>query len=121
MNNVLTSNSTLSSTTPAGIKAIQILTIFKLILALGMFVVFTIKGITIGSVGPQLILYTWFGYLAMAAGIFYAIRKKHLFGLRAAILLDFIISIPATAVVGFAISAVSFGLTFLPTVRNWRN
>ena len=99
MNKVITPTSTLFSAQPAGLKAIQILTIFKLILALGMFIVFTLKGITIGSVGPQLILYTGFGYLAMAAGIFYAIRKKHLAGLRIAIFADFVISIPATAVI----------------------
>lgn len=119
MNKVLTPSSTLFSAQPNSLKAIQILTVFKLVLALGMFIVFTIKDITIGAVGPQIILYTWFGYLAMAGGIFLAIRKKNLAALRAALIADFAISIPATAVIGFVVSAVSAGLTFLPSVRNW--
>ena len=49
--------------------------------------------------------------------IILSILKRSMVGIRAAIAFDFVISIPATAIIGFVIAILSMGLTFTATVR----
>lgn len=56
------------------------------------------------------------GYVAAFAAMVVSIQKRNITGIRAVIIADFIISIPARTVIGFAIALIGFGLTFAPSV-----
>ena len=100
---------------PVSIRIIFILNALKVLLALGFYVAFKDKAEPI--IDPVVILYTAIGYAVMFAAIVFSILKRSAWGLRIAIIIDFIISIPATAIIGFVISAVSFGLTFRKSAK----
>ena len=103
---------------PKIVKAIPYLAIFKVFLSLVFFAAFTLKtGAAAGF--PMIILYTSLAYAIMLLPIFYFLHKKHIWGLRATLVVDFLVSIPASAFIGFAISLISLGLTFSPKVKNW--
>ena len=101
-----------SITKPGSVKAIQILTIFKVFLSLTFYLVFKFKAPENAPIPADYILYTFFGYVVMAAVILYAIAKRNMALLRIGIVLDFVVSIPTRAYIGFVIAAVNLILTF---------
>ena len=104
---------------PASLKAIQILVIVRALLVLGFYIVFTVKDIKIGSVGPQIILYTFLAFAVLAIPIFYFIRKRNVKGLRIALLVDLLAALPVSAFISIALSLVELGLTFTKSARNY--
>ena len=106
---------------PGTVKAIFFLLVFKLLLAIVLFIVFTVNEISLGKAGPEIILYTFFAYLALSGLIFYFIHRRNALAVRIALVLDFLVSIPATAIAGFVISAIAFGLTFSKSAKKFWN
>lgn len=106
---------------PPTLRAIFILNALKIPLAFGFFAAFQFYGLKVGELegdaAATRTLYTMLGYILAFAGIVASILKRNLVGIRAAIALDFCVSIPATAVIGFAIAIISMGLTFTAPVR----
>lgn len=111
------SNAVDLSVKPASVKAIPIIIIVRALLALVFYIVFSVKDITVGSVGPQVILYTFLAFCALAVPIFYFFRKKQVFPLRIAILVDLLAALPATAFISIVLSLIAFGLTFTKSAR----
>ena len=103
-------------TKPPLLRVIFILNALKIILALGLLIGFRYFDLRVGSVsGPSavsMILWTMLGYIATFAAIVASILKRSIIGLRAAIVADFLISIPSKAFVGFAVALIGFGLSF---------
>jgi hypothetical protein len=102
---------------------IFILNALKIFLALGLLIgckYFALKG---GSVsGPPavtMIFWTMLGYIATFAAIVTSILKRSIVGLRAAIVVDFLISIPSKAFVGFAVALIGMGLSFSGPVKRY--
>ena len=91
--------------------------LLKIFLSIGFYIAFKFLGVSIGSLGPEIILYTTLAYVATFAAIVYFILRRNAWGLRAGILLDFIASIPAGAAIGLVIAAVSMFLSFRPTAK----
>ena len=114
-------NTQMDTLKPGSVKAITYLTIFKLVLAMGFYLAFTVGGLVISGANPTFILYTFGGYAVMAVFILMAISRRKLVMLRVAIIADFIVSIPTTAVIGFVVSLVSLGLTFNKKARAYFN
>lgn len=82
----------------------------------------------VGSVsGPSavtMIFWTMIGYVVTFAAIVTSILKRSIIGLRAAIVVDLVISIPAKAFVGFAVALIGMGLSFSKPVKAyfaWRS
>jgi hypothetical protein len=100
---------------PGVIRAIVIMYLFKVFLALGFFFVFRTQEDPI--LEPMYILYTAGGYALSWVAVMLSILKKSIWGLRIAILVDFGISLPTKAFIGLAIAAVSFGLSFHKKIK----
>lgn len=109
--------STLAISTPSSIKWIKGLIIFRALLVLVFFAVFTVKGITIGTIGPQIILYTFFAFAAFAILHFYLLRKRQLMPFRIALVLDLLAALPASAFISIVLSVVILGLTFTKSAK----
>lgn len=101
------------------VKAMQILVIVRALLTLVFFVVFSVKDITIGAVGPQIILYTFLAFTVLAIPIFYFIRKRNLLATRIAIGVDLLAALPATAFISIVLSVVIFGLSFSRSAKDY--
>ncbi len=113
---------------PPLLRVIFILNALKIALAFGLLIGFKYFGLQVGSVsGPSavtMIFWTMIGYILTFAAIVASILKRSVAGLRAAIVVDFLISIPAKAFVGFAVALTSFGLSFTQPVKvyfAWRS
>ena len=106
---------------PPLLRVIFILNALKIFLALGLLIGFKYYDLKVGSVsGPSavtMIFWTMLGYIATFAAIVTTILKRSIIGLRAAIVVDFLISIPAKAVIGLVIAAIGMGLSFAPSVK----
>ena len=106
---------------PILLRAIFLLFAFKILLSLGLFVGFSYLGFEVGSKGGDeiatIILLTTLGYLATFASMVVSILNRFMIGLRAAIAVDFVISIPAQAFIGFAIAIIGMGLSFTAPVK----
>ncbi|MGR3617762.1 MAG: hypothetical protein ACU0BB_17235 [Paracoccaceae bacterium] len=74
-----------------------------------------------GESAATLMLYTMFGYIAAFAGIVVSILQRNITGLRIAIFVDFLISIPAKAPIRFAIAVTTMALSFTASVRAYFN
>ncbi len=97
---------------PIPLRVVFILNLFKIFLAAGLYYYFSTNDITLGSVGPQIILYTMFVYIALFIGIIITITKRNLTALKVVIFIDLLASIPATAFAGILISVISLLLLF---------
>lgn len=113
---------------PPFLRAIFILNALKIFLALGLLIGFKYFDLQVGSVsGPSavtMIFWTMIGYIATFAAIVVSILKRSIIGLRTAIVVDFLISIPAKAFVGFAVALIGMGLSFTKPVKAyfaWRS
>lgn len=106
---------------PPLLRVIFILNALKIFLAIGLIVGFKYYDLTVGSVSGDsavtLISWTLLGYIATFAAIVTSILKHSITGLRVAIAVDFLISIPAKAFVGFAVAAVGMALSFSAPVK----
>ena len=97
---------------PGTVKAVLIMTGFKIVLAFTFFTVFSVTDLGSGLGDPMKILFTALGYVAMCIPIYLFTRKRNLVALRISLLIDLLISLPVVAVVGVVISAVGLGLSF---------
>ncbi len=90
-------------------------------LTFGFFVAFKFYGFTAkgleGDSAAMLMLYTMGGYILTFAAIVASILKRNVMAIRIAIVVDFLVSIPAKAPIGFAVAAISMGLTFTNSVK----
>lgn len=102
---------------PTSVKAMQILLVIRYLLALVFFVVFTALDITVGSTGPQVILYTFFAFVLLSFPIFYFLRKRNPWATRIAIVIDLLAAIPAGAFISIFLSLIVLGLSFTKTAR----
>ena len=106
---------------PITLRVIFILNALKILLTFGFFIAFKYGGFTLhgleGDTAASLMLYTAFGYVVAFAAMVASILKRNILGLRAAIVIDFLISVPAKAPIGFAIAVISMGLTFTGAVK----
>ena len=106
---------------PPLLRVIFILNALKIFLALGLLVGFKYFDLKVGSVSGQsavtLIFWTMIGYIATFAAIVVSILKRSIIGLRVAIVVDFLISIPAKAFVGFVVALIGLGLSFTKPVK----
>lgn len=112
---------TAGASKPVALRVIFILNAFKIFLAFGFFAAFKFFGLQVAELaGPKaanLMFYTMLGYMVTFTCIVASILKRSMLGIRAAIAVDFLVSIPATAVIGFVIAIIGMGLTFTASVR----
>ncbi|PWJ40767.1 hypothetical protein [Sediminitomix flava] len=106
---------------PALLRVIFISNALKILLAFTFYTVFTLKGSQIGAFGPEQILYTAIGYMFMFGGIVTSIIKRKIWLMRLFIVIDFAISIPTSAYIGFVISILSIVLSFTKPVKRYFN
>ena len=106
---------------PPLLRAIFILNALKIALTFGFFLAFKFFGLSVhgleGSSAAMLMLYTMVGYMATFAAIVVSILKRNIVAVRIAIAVDFLISIPPKAPIGFAIAVIGMGLSFSRPVR----
>ena len=102
---------------PASVRIIFILNAVKILLSLGFYLVFTQTSVSIEGFDPNKILYTGAAYAVLFGLMVYCINARKLWGLRIAIVLDFIASIPVTAVVGMIISIASLVVSFRASAK----
>lgn len=106
---------------PINLRIIFTLNALKIFLTLGFFVAFKYYGFSVkgmeGESAANLMLLTMAGYILTFAAIVASILKRNLIGVRVAIIVDFLVSIPAKAPIGFAIALIGFGLTFTTSVK----
>jgi len=98
------------SARPNSVKAVFLLTMFKLILAWTFFAVFKLGGKD--PVLGALIMKTAIAYVALAIPMFVLIHKHNANGVRFFLVLSIAASIPAKAIIGIVIDVVALGLTF---------
>ena len=123
-----TLNTNIGFEKPALLRVIFILNALKIFLAFGLLIGFKYFDLQVGSVsGPSAVLmifWTMIGYIATFAAIVTSILKRSVIGLRTAIVIDFLISIPAKAFVGFAVALIGLALSFTNPVKAyfaWRS
>jgi len=108
---------------PIKLRIIFILNALKIFLTLGFFLAFkygdfVVQGLE-GDSAASLMLYTMFGYMAAFAVMVFSILRRNILGLRIAIAVDFLISIPAKAFIGFAVALIAMALTFTKPVTDY--
>lgn len=108
---------------PPLLRAIFILNALKIFLSIGLLIGFKYFDLKVGSVtgapAVTMIFWTTLGYIATFAAIVTSILKRSVFGLRTAIAIDFIISIPAKAIIGFVVALIGMGLSFSGPVKTY--
>lgn len=108
---------------PPLLRVIFILNALKILLALGLLIGFKYFDLEVGSFSGDravtLIFWTMLGYIATFAAIVTSILKRSIVGLRVAIGVDILISIPAKAFIGIAIALISIGLSFTTPVKRY--
>ena len=106
---------------PINLRVIFILNALKIILTFGFFVAFKFYGLSVkgmeGDSAANLMLLTMGGYILTFVAIVTSILKRNILGIRIAIIVDFLVSIPAKAPIGFAIAIISIGMTFTQSVK----
>ena len=76
---------------PSSIRAIFLLTVFKILLSWGFFLVFSLRGTDAQM--TQLIMYTAGAYVALAIPTFVFIHRRNVLGLRACLVLSVLCAI----------------------------
>lgn len=102
---------------PKSIRGIFLLTCFKILLAGGFFV-FAVSA-EAPLVPPALIAYTAAAYLILAIPMFILIHRRNALGVRVAIVLAIVASIPVRAFIGIAIDVVALLLTFRTSAKQF--
>ena len=98
------------SARPKSVKAIFLITMFKIALSWTFFAVFQFKGIDPAK--AQLVMYTALAYMALAVPTFIFIHQRNATGVRICISLAILSSIPARAAIGIVIDVIALGLSF---------
>lgn len=102
---------------PKSIKAVFLLTTFKVLLAWAFFAVASLGG---GApIDPSIILYTATAYVVLAIPTFVFIHRRNAVGVRVCIALAIVASLPARAVIGIVIDVVALVLTLRPPARGF--
>ena len=104
---------------PLQLRIIFILNAIMMFLPFVFYFVITRNNITIDGLNPVWMLYTAAGYILSFIALVFFILKKHLIGVRAIILLNILISLPAKAFIGIAVALISLGLSFTQKVKNY--
>lgn len=111
----------LGATKPILLRVIFILNAGKILLTVGFFVAFKFYGLSVhgleGDSAANLMLLALGGYVLAFAGLVRSILKRHLLGLRIALLADLGLSLYVGAPIGFLTFAISMTLTFSAPVR----
>lgn len=106
---------------PLTLRAIFILNALKVLLTLGFFAAFKWGGFALhglaGDSAAQLMLVAAAGYAAAFGLIVSSILNRQIRWIRAAIVLDLLISVAVGGPIGYVIAAVSMGLTFTAPVQ----
>ncbi len=102
---------------PKAMKAVFLLTMFKILLAWGFFAVFSL--FDVGPVNPDIIMYTATAYVALAIPTFVFIHRRNAVGVRVCIALAILASIPARAGIAIAIDVVALILTLRKTSKRF--
>ncbi|MCP5071257.1 MAG: hypothetical protein GY946_32250 [bacterium] len=100
----------MQSRRPKAIKAVFLLTMFKIVLAWTFYAVFSMLGS--GPVDPSIILYTASAYVVLAVPTFVFIHRRNALGVRICIGLAIVASLPARAGIGILIDVIAMVLTF---------
>ena len=106
---------------PGTVKAIQILMITKVFLALTFYIVLTILDKKIGDAGPVIALYTAIGYAVTAFLTVLSINKRKVWALRGVLLVDVLVSLPAKGIIGFVFVAISLVLSAVKKSNEYFN
>lgn len=104
---------------PFNLKIIVGLYGFKLLLACGFYAAFASGAVSVDGVTPSLLLYTLIGYVIAFAAMMAFLAMGNIWGMRVCMAVDFLISVPAKAFIGFVIGAVAIALSFTASVRDW--
>lgn len=104
---------------PKSIRAVFLLTCFKVLLAWTMFGV--ISKIGSDRIDPNLIMYTAAAYTVLAIATFVLIHKHSAIGVRVCIGLAILASIPASAFIGIVLDVAALALTFTKPAKAFFN
>lgn len=108
-------NSTVSTNLPPKpitLRIIFILNAIMMFLPFVFYYVITTNNITIGGLDPQLMLYTGVAYITSFIPLVFFILKRNITGLKAILLLNILIALPAKAIIGIVVAIISLGLAF---------
>ena len=97
---------------PRSLRVIFGLNAVMMVLPLVFYAVVTARNIDLGGLNPTLMLYTAAAYTLSFAVLVFCIRSRNGLGVRAVILLNVVIALPAKAYIGIAVAIVSMVLTF---------
>ncbi|ANQ51999.1 hypothetical protein MY04_4664 [Flammeovirga sp. MY04] len=104
---------------PIALRIIMVSFLLKVFIAFGLYFAISNGKLDIPNAKPDYILYTAVLYIINLIGMIVSALNGKLQLFRAIIIFDFIISIPAKAVIGFVVAVYSFGLTFHPKVKEF--
>jgi len=104
---------------PIFLRVIFVLSALLIVAATGFYIAIGIMGISIGGAVASTILYTLIGRIVLFGAMIYFILNRNMAGLRACIGLNFLISIPGKAIIGFVVAAICMALTFTPSVKRY--
>lgn len=105
------------SARPKSVRAVFLLTMFKLLLSWGFFAVFSFRGG--GPVDTSTLGYTAVAYVALAIPTFVFIHRRNAVGVRVCIALAIVASIPARAVIAIFVDVVAMALTFRGSAKRF--
>lgn len=101
---------------PTPLRVLFLMNLFLVIICYVFYAFAQSKG-NVAGVPANSILYTALSYTALFVGVIASIKKFNLLALRIVILLILAVSLPTLALIGIAISIISFILTFHSKVK----
>ncbi|KXX72416.1 hypothetical protein [Flammeovirga sp. SJP92] len=104
---------------PVALRIIMVSFLLKVFIAFGLYFAISTGKLEIPNANPQYILYTAFIYVVNLIGLIATALNGKLQLYRAIIVFDFIVSIPAKAMIGFIVAGYSFALSFHPKVKEF--
>ncbi|MBD0402656.1 hypothetical protein [Flammeovirga sp. EKP202] len=102
---------------PVALRIIMVSFLLKVFIAFGLFYAINTGKLEIPNANPKFILYTAIVYVINLIGLIATALNGKLQIYRAIIIFDFIVSIPAKAIIGFIVAGYSFALSFHPKVK----
>ncbi len=103
--------------TPIPLRIIFILNALMAVLPFIFYAVVTKTNADIDGLNPIWMIYTGIAYIASFAAMVYFILKRNFTGIRAVIVLNLLIALPAKAYIGVVVALISFTLTFNKQVK----
>ena len=100
-------------TKPIPLRIIFILNALMMILPFVFYYVITSKGIEIGGLDPNYMIYTSVAYIISFAILVYFILNRNIKGLRIIFMVNILIAIPAKAFIGIGVAIISLLISFL--------